>query len=65
MSGSRSESLPVIPASPEELSCDWLTNALREGGVLREARVAAVEQEVLGVGEGFMGRATAPRSGPT
>jgi hypothetical protein len=56
MSGSRSESLPVIPASPEELSCDWLTNALREGGVLREARVAAVEQEVLGVGEGFMGR---------
>jgi hypothetical protein len=56
MSGNRGEALPAIPTTPEEISCDWLTTALRDGGVLREARVTGVEQEVLGVGEGFMGR---------
>ena len=30
----------VIPASPDQISDDWLTSTLREGGVLRGARVA-------------------------
>ncbi len=44
-----------IPESLAELTPEWLTGALRESGVLREARVTGVESEVLGVGQGFIG----------
>lgn len=45
-----------IPTRIDELTSEWLTRALREAGVLREARVVEVEQEVLSDGQGFMGQ---------
>jgi len=56
MGTARGEARLAIPTSLEELDREWLSAALREAGVLREARVTAVEHEVLGEGEGFMGR---------
>ena len=44
-----------IPQSPEELTTDWLTAALRQGGHLNEARVTGFETEVVGQGVGFVG----------
>lgn len=44
-----------IPESLAELTPDWLTEALRESGVLREVRVTRVESQLLGVGQGFIG----------
>ena len=44
-----------IPADPSELTSDWLTRALRAGGVLEKARVVAFEAEPIGEGEGFTG----------
>jgi hypothetical protein len=44
-----------IPTRADELTSEWLTSSLRETGVLREARVVEVKQEILGDGEGFMG----------
>jgi len=45
-----------IPTKIDEFTTEWLTSALRETGVLREASVSRVEHEVLGEGEGFMGQ---------
>jgi hypothetical protein len=45
----------TIPTHPDELSPEWLTAALRERGVLREARVVDVRAETLGEGAGFVG----------
>jgi hypothetical protein len=45
-----------IPTSVDEITPAWLTAALRERGVLRAARVVALEAETLGEGEGFVGR---------
>jgi len=44
-----------IPQQLEDLTPDWLTHALKEQGHLCDARVASVEIELLGEGEGFMG----------
>jgi len=45
-----------IPERPEDLTPEWLTATLREGGHLAAGgAVTAVRQEVLGEGEGFMG----------
>ena len=44
-----------IPEKLAELTPEWLTGALRETGVLREARVVNVESQVLGEGQGFIG----------
>ena len=40
--------LEAIPELPEELSADWLSEALG-------SRVSAVEREILGQGQGFLG----------
>jgi aminoglycoside phosphotransferase (APT) family kinase protein len=45
-----------IPAAVEDLDAAWLTAALRQGGVLREAAVASFEIGPLADGEGFMGQ---------
>jgi len=45
-----------IPTTPADLTPRWLTGALRAGGVLREATVAAAGQELLGQGAGFIGQ---------
>ena len=45
-----------IPEQLEDLTAEWLTTALREGGHLHETGVVtSVEREILGEGEGFMG----------
>lgn len=46
---------PFIPERLAELTPDWLTTALRESAIVREARVTGVETQVLGVGQGFIG----------
>lgn len=45
-----------IPSGPENLSAQWLTDALRETGVIEKARVASFESEIIGEGAGFMGQ---------
>lgn len=45
-----------IPAGPDALTAEWLTDALRSTGTIREAAVAAFEREILGEGEGFVGQ---------
>jgi hypothetical protein len=53
---SGSEEAPLtIPETPAELTAEWLTAALRRGGVLEDQNVVGVEAEVLGEGVGFMG----------
>ena len=45
-----------IPAGPEALTCEWLTDALREGGALDRASVNAFEWQPAGEEWGFTGR---------
>ena len=44
-----------IARSPEELTPAWLTAALRESGVIREASVTSTVSEPVGAGAGFIG----------
>ena len=46
---------PPIPSTLDEVTADWLTAALRASGVLREARVSAVDQVRVGAGVGILG----------
>jgi hypothetical protein len=45
----------LIPQSPEELSAEWLTEALRAGGHIAQSRVTAFTTHGVGVGVGFVG----------
>ena len=45
-----------IPAGPEDLTPQWLTDALRAGGALDGARVRSARCEVAGRGVGFIGQ---------
>ena len=45
-----------IPTTVEDLTSQWLTSALREGGVLAGGSVSAVRHEMLGEGAGFIGQ---------
>ncbi len=45
-----------IPAGPEEVTADWLTHALHEGGVLQRARVTGFETETISEGVGLIGQ---------
>jgi len=45
-----------IPTRVEDLTPDWLTHALREGGSLGDAQVASVRHETLSDGKGFIGQ---------
>ena len=44
-----------IPISPEDLTSEWLTEALREGGAINQVRVTSVATEVMGDEEGLTG----------
>ena len=44
-----------IPLHAGELTADWLTDSLRTGGVITDARVESFESETLGDGAGFIG----------
>lgn len=45
-----------IARSPEELTAEWLTAALRESGVIHEASVTSTVSEPVGAGVGFIGQ---------
>ena len=45
----------TIPATPAELTADWLTAALRDAGAIRESVVTDVTFEVIGADRGFTG----------
>lgn len=45
----------TIPATMDEVTPQWLTAALRSGGVIVEATVTAAEKETIGVGVGILG----------
>jgi hypothetical protein len=45
-----------IPRSPDEITPEWLTRALRDGGVIGEANVTSVSPEPIGAGAGFLGQ---------
>lgn len=43
------------PTQPEELTARWLTDALRSGGAISEARITEFTTEPVGVGVGMLG----------
>jgi hypothetical protein len=45
-----------VPRSPEEITPEWLTAALRSTGVIREANVTSVSTQGIGAGAGFLGQ---------
>ena len=45
-----------FPLTPEELTPDWLTEALRSAGCVTQARVVSLEWELIGEGVGFLGQ---------
>lgn len=45
-----------IPQRIEDLTSDWLDQALREGGYLGESRVSSLRVEPIGEGLGFVGQ---------
>jgi aminoglycoside/choline kinase family phosphotransferase len=47
---------PTIPAGPQDLTTEWLTDALRAGGVISGSKVTSFEKEIMGEGAGFMGQ---------
>lgn len=47
--------LRPLPATPEAITPEWLTAALRRGGALPAGVVTSVEPEVIGAGIGFIG----------
>jgi len=49
-------SVQMVPRSPTEITADWLTSALREGGAITEGRVTAVTPRPVGAGAGFLGQ---------
>ena len=42
------------PLHPEEITAEWITYALRAGGVLNKASVKDIKKEILGAGKGFL-----------
>ncbi len=45
------------PMHPDEITPEWLTHALRSGGVLKKASAIKLNTEILGTGKGFMSSA--------
>lgn len=45
-----------IPAGPQELTAEWMTEALRSFGVIKDATVTAIKPTVIGEGSGFIGQ---------
>lgn len=46
----------TIPQTPNSITSDWLTQALRHAGVLRDAKVVAVDVQPIAAGSGFVGQ---------
>ncbi len=45
----------TVPATQDDITPEWLTAALREGGHIGEARVVSFDATVIGEGVGFLG----------
>ncbi|MCH7714147.1 MAG: DUF1679 domain-containing protein [Chloroflexi bacterium] len=45
-----------MPAGPDEVTPEWLTQALRSTGTISRAKIVASQSERLGVGQGFVGQ---------
>lgn len=45
-----------VPRSPGEITPEWLSGALRQNGVIRDASVVSVSAESIGAGAGFLGQ---------
>ena len=45
-----------VPRTPADVTPEWLTSALREGGVLTDGRVASITLKDIGAGAGFFGQ---------
>jgi hypothetical protein len=46
----------TIPAGPEALTAEWLTEALRSTGVISSAAVMSFDTQIVGEGSGFIGQ---------
>jgi len=42
------------PMHVEEITPQWLTHALREGGYLKDASVKSIEKKIIGDAKGFL-----------
>ena len=47
---------PSIPHTPEDISTDWLTDALRSSGVITTSSVTSIDAGDTSAGHGFTGR---------
>ena len=45
-----------IPNGPDELTTQWLTDALRQSDTIKETAVTSFDASILGEGAGFMGQ---------
>ena len=45
-----------LPSGPQDLTPEWLTQALREGGAIATSNVTSIDTAVVGEGVGFMGQ---------
>lgn len=46
----------TFPTSPAELTTDWLTDALRASGAIKDSTVTSFDTNVIGEGAGFLGQ---------
>lgn len=46
----------AIPQSPQDITAEWLTSALRAGGRLSDGTVASADVKTIGEGSGFIGQ---------
>ncbi len=46
----------TIPASPKDITAEWLTQALRSSGIIKDATVTSIEATTIGEGSGFIGQ---------
>lgn len=45
-----------LPVSVEQITAEWLTSVLREGGAIHDAAVKSFGSEIVGEGAGFIGQ---------
>ena len=45
-----------IPAGPDELTPEWLTQALHQTGTITDATVGSFDSKTIGEGAGFIGQ---------
>jgi hypothetical protein len=45
-----------LPAGPQEVTEDWLTGALRDGGLISSSSISGIDREIIGEGVGVLGQ---------